>query len=166
MIAPGSSTCRLTPFSTIVTGCVVSRSASVPFSSVSFNSLSTGLSCGWTPRIIPPDTSPAPPESVLETAITCDVTNGATATTPGIAAIFRSSPLGFHTPPSLRSMVTCGVKVSNRPRRFFSNPLITDSASDSANVPNAIPASEMIAISETNRSRRRARKYRRPIRSS
>ena len=63
-------------------------------------------------------------------------------------------------------MVICGVNVSNRPRRLFSNPLITDSASDNANVPKAIPASEMIAISETNRSRRRARKYRRPIRNS
>jgi hypothetical protein len=34
------------------------------------------------------------------------------------------------------------------------------------NVPIVIPASEMIAISDTNRSRRRARKYLSPIRNS
>ena len=72
------------------------------------------------PARIPPDTRPGAPDSVLETAITCDVTYGAAATTPGIAAIFFSSSLGFHTPPSARSIVTSGVNASSRARRSFS----------------------------------------------
>jgi len=63
-------------------------------------------------------------------------------------------------------MVICGVNVSSRWRRFFSNPLITHNVSDNANVPMVIPASEIIAISDTKRSRRRARKYLSPIRNS
>ena len=70
---------------------------------------------------------------VLDTAITCEVTNGATAETCGIAAIFCCRSAGFHTAPSLRSMVTCGVNASSRARRSFSNPLITDNATDRAN---------------------------------
>ena len=81
---------------------------------------------------------------MLETAITCDVTYGAAATTPGIAAIFFSSSLGFHTPPSARSIVTCGVNASSRARRSFSNPLMTHNATDKVKVPIVIPASEMI----------------------
>jgi len=66
----------------------------------------------------------------------------------------------------VRSIVTCGVNASSRPRRSFSNPLITDNATDKVKVPIVIPASEMIAITDTNRSRRRARKYRSPIKYS
>ena len=63
-------------------------------------------------------------------------------------------------------MVIWGVNASSRARRSISNPLITDNATDKANVPSVTPASEMMAISETNRSRRRARRYRSAIVSS
>ena len=50
-----------------------------------------------TPRSIPPDIYEGAPLAVVPTAITCEVTNGATATTPGIAAIRVRSASGFHT---------------------------------------------------------------------
>jgi hypothetical protein len=43
---------------------------------------------------------------------------------------------------------------------------MTHSATDKLKVPIVIPASEMIAITDTKRSRRRASKYRSPIRNS
>ena len=107
---------------------------------------------------IPPETRPGIPESLLDTAITCEVTNGADAITPGMVETFFARSAGFHTPPSARSIVICGVKASRRLRKSSWKPLITDSATVSANVPSVTPASEMIAMSETKRSRRRARK--------
>ena len=50
-----------------------------------------------TPRSIPPDMYEGAPLGVVPTAITCEVTNGATATTPGIDAICLRSAAGFHT---------------------------------------------------------------------
>ena len=55
--------------------------------------------------------------------------------TPGIAAICWRKASGFHTCPSERSTTICGVNASRRARRSTWNPLITDSATVNAKVP-------------------------------
>jgi len=106
-----------------------------------------------TPRKIPPETKPGAPESVLDTAITCEVTNGADAVTAGSVETFLTRSAGFQTPPSFRSIVICGVNESRRPRKSSWNPHITDNATVSAQVPSVTPASEIIAISRGRISR-------------